>query len=181
VRGNFWPGLTFTDLADLNRQSLDWLDTVANVRRHGTTGEVPFDRLPREHLQSMAGRPDYDTSLIAFRRATRDCLVSYEGNSYSVPCQYARRTLQIRATEDGLLHMLNAQGEEIACHRLAEGHRQRLMVAAHYDGIRPTVRPPRRAVAIQVAPPQDLAGLGPAPEVEARPLVWYDQLSEVAP
>jgi transposase len=32
VRGNFWLGLRFTDLADLNDQARQWLDTVANVR-----------------------------------------------------------------------------------------------------------------------------------------------------
>jgi hypothetical protein len=97
-----------------------------------------------------------------------------------VPCEYARKTLQIRATEDGLLHVLNAHDQEIACHRLTHGHSQRLVIPAHYANLHHTSRPFKRAVAIQVPPPEDLTDLGPAPEVEARPLVWYDQLSEVA-
>lgn len=48
VRGNFWPGLHFQDLDDLNTQALSWLNTTANTRIHGTTHEVPFQRLPRE-------------------------------------------------------------------------------------------------------------------------------------
>ncbi len=80
VRGNFWPGLTFTDLADLNEQARVWCDTVANVRVHGTTGVVPFARLADEGLPSLAGKPDYDTSLLTVRRSSRDCLVSYAGN-----------------------------------------------------------------------------------------------------
>jgi transposase len=45
VRGDFWQGMaqgvTFTDLADLNRQAREWAATVANRRVHGTTGAVP--------------------------------------------------------------------------------------------------------------------------------------------
>jgi transposase len=179
VRGNFWPGLKFVDLADLNRQCLDWLDGTANRRVHGTTGEVPFDRLPLEGLLPLDGKPDYDTSLTACRRATKDCFVSYDGNSYSVPAEYARTRLQIRETEEGQLVVLNALGGEIARHRVAEGRNLRVAVAAHYAHLRAGSRPTRRRGAIQVPAPQSLADLPPAPEVEARPLAWYDQLAEV--
>nr|WP_134687432.1 IS21 family transposase [Brevibacillus migulae] len=46
IRKNFWPRVrTFTGLNDLNLQVRHWLDTVANVRVHGTTHEVPLVRL----------------------------------------------------------------------------------------------------------------------------------------
>jgi transposase len=178
VRGNFWPGLRFVDLADLNRQALDWLDFTANVRIHGTTGEVPFERLPLEHLQSLVGKPDYDTSLIVFRRATKDCFVSYDGNYYSVPWEYARKTLKLKESEEGQLVVLNPQDHEIARHRVRNGHHQRIAVAAHYENVRSGSRPARRAEAIQVLSPEGLASLPPAPQVEARPLCWYDQILE---
>ena len=41
VRGNRWPSLRCTDDADLNRQALQWCDSVANRRTHGTTGRPP--------------------------------------------------------------------------------------------------------------------------------------------
>jgi transposase len=180
VRGNFWPGLRFVDLADLNRQALDWLDFTANVRIHGTTGEVPFDRLPLEHLQSIVDKPDYDTSLILFRRATKDCFVSYDGNYYSVPWEYARKTLKLKETEEGQLIILNPQDEEIAHHRVRNGHNQRVVVAAHYENMGRGSHPARRPLAIQVSSPQGLASLPLAPQVEARPLCWYDQILEGA-
>jgi transposase len=180
VRGNFWPGLTFVDLSDLNRQCREWLDLTANVRVHGTTGEVPFARLPLEGLQGLNGKPDFDTSLRAFRRSTKDCFLSYDGNYYSVPAEYARTRLQVRETEEGQLVVLNAQGDEIARHRLAEGRNQRISVAAHYQGIRGGSRPLKRAQAIQLPASEILGALPPAPEVEVRPLTWYDQLVEVA-
>jgi transposase len=178
VRGNFWPGLRFVDLADLNRQALDWLDFTANVRIHGTTGEVPFDRLPLEHLQSIVGKPDYDTSLIVFRRATKDCFVSYDGNYYSVPWEYARKTLKLKVTAEGQLIILNPQDQEVACHRVGNGHNQRIAVAAHYENMGRGSGPARRPMAIQVLSPDALASLPAAPQVEARPLCWYDQILE---
>jgi transposase len=180
VRGNFWPGLKFVDLADLNRQALDWLDQTANLRVHGTTGEVPFDRLPLEHLLPLDGKPDYDTSLIAFRRSTKDCFVSYDGNYYSVPSDYARKTLQVKETEDGQLIVLDVEDEEIARHRLAEGRNLRVAVSTHYAHLRCTSRPAKRRGAVQVPAPHSEAFLPAAPEVETRPLVWYEQILEVA-
>jgi transposase len=179
VRGNFWPGLQFVDLADLNRQAWDWLDNTANLRVHGTTGEVPFDRLPLEELLPLDGKPDYDTCLITFRRSSKDCFVSYDGNYYSVPADYARKTLQVKETEDSQLIILDTQDGEIARHRLVEGCNLRVAVAAHYAHLRCASRPARRRGAIQIPAPQDELFLPAAPEVEARPLVWYDEILEV--
>lgn len=59
VRSNFFYGRTFTSDSDLNSQAQHWLDTVANVRVHGTLKERPMDRLERERgeLKPLAMRP----------------------------------------------------------------------------------------------------------------------------
>ena len=92
MRGNFWPGLHFRDLEDLNNQALAWLNTTANPRVHGTTGEVPFSRLRAEGVQDASKALTYDTSVLTSRRRSKDCVISYEGNLYSVPAAYARKT-----------------------------------------------------------------------------------------
>jgi transposase len=181
LRGNFWPGLRFLDLADLNRQARDWLDYTANVRIHGTTGQVPFARLALEPLQSTLGKPDYDTSLITFRRSTKDCFVSYDGNYYSVPSDHARKLLKLKESESGQLLVLNAQDEMITQHPLVAGHHQRIAVPAHYANIRQESWPTQRPLAMQIGPRESLCGLPAAPQVETRPLSWYEQLLEVAP
>jgi transposase len=121
VRGNFWPGLHFSDLEDLNAQALQWLNTVANCRIHGTTNEVPFTRLPLEGLQPLDRALSYDSSFITTRRASRDCVISYESNLYSVPAAYAQQSLQVRATEQGELIICSALGQEIARHCILHG------------------------------------------------------------
>jgi hypothetical protein len=60
VRENFFYGRTFLNDEDLNAQASLWLEQVANVRIHGTTGERPIERFQREErmaLNSQANRP----------------------------------------------------------------------------------------------------------------------------
>ena len=181
VRGNFWVGLRYGDLPDLNRRAREWADTVANVRAHGTTGEPPFARLPREGLAALAGKPDYDTSLVAYRWSSADCLVSYAGNYYSVPAAAARQRLLVRETEHEELVIVGADGAELARHRLADGCRERVVIPAHYDDLAAlrTPRPGRRRGALQVLPPPADPLLPDAPAVEVRSLRDYDQLAGV--
>jgi hypothetical protein len=54
-----------------------WLDETANVRVHGTTGERPIDRLPKEPLRPVAGVPPYRALILERRRVARDCYLSY--------------------------------------------------------------------------------------------------------
>ena len=181
VRGNFWVGLQYSDLHDLNSQALSWLNGVANVRIHGTTGEVPFERLPHEPLASLHSKADYDTSHIVYRQSSRDCLVSYAGNFYSVPAAYAGQSLQLRISEQEEVHIATPTGIEIACHRLVAGRGQRITVAAHYAALASTTRRGTSAGAGQMVEPA-LAPIAPfldAPLVESRPLSSYEALLEV--
>lgn len=179
VRGNFWPGLHFTDLADLNRQAILWLDRVANCRRHGTTHQVPAELLPAEGLAPIGARPAYDTSLISYRRCSRDCLVSYDGNYYSAPAEFAGQRLLVKETEQGQLLLLSLQNEEVARHTLSPAHQQRVVQPGHYALLRPLSRLSKLPLTVQVlataAPP---VLLPQAPTVEVRPLQTYAWLLE---
>ncbi len=59
IRENFFYGREFVSDADLNGRALGWLETVANVRVHGTLMEVPRARFERERLllRPLAERP----------------------------------------------------------------------------------------------------------------------------
>jgi len=181
VRGNFWLGLEFADLDDLNHQALGWLNTVANVRVHGTTGDVPFERLVHENLASLDQRPDYDTRLVVYRRVSRDCFISYEGNFYSVPAAYAGQRLMVKVAEDKQLSVLNSDGAIIAWHHLTTDSNQRIVVSEHYENLHVSTNSAIRSGAIQV----DAVEMTPmpwpdAPAVETRSLTVYQDLMEVA-
>lgn len=59
IRKNFFYGRTFASDDDLNARAPGWLDTVANVRIHGTLKERPVDRFEAErpHLKPLARWP----------------------------------------------------------------------------------------------------------------------------
>lgn len=179
VRGNFWVGLSFRDLADLNAQAGEWLANIANVRIHGTTGAVPWERLPAEHLTPVYGKAPYDTSVVSFRRSTRDCVVSYAGNYYSVPAAHSQQRLQVKETEAGQLIIATLEGEELVRHTLATGRRERVIVAEHYAGLaQAAAQPKRRAGAVQRVPEAQATVLPDAPQVEQRPLSEYATWAE---
>lgn len=172
IRGNFWPGLEFIDLADLNRQALEWLNTVATVRRHGTTRTIPFERLSQEKLTPL-DKPAYDTSIISYRRSSRDCLISYQGNFYSVPAAYAGQRLLVKETEQEHLLIISVEGAVIAEHNLADGRGQRVVQADHYQALWPKAQPQQLSL-----PTFSLFHTltQNAPSVEVRPLSVYDEV-----
>jgi transposase len=177
VRGNFWPGLHFQDLDDLNNQALAWLNTTANPRVHGTTGEVPFSRLRAEGLQPAEKALIYDTSVLTSRRSSKDCVISYEGNLYSVPAAYARKTLQVKITEAGELVICSEVGQELARHRVLLGRGERSVQAEHYRGLAPPApRVEKASASQQTERLADPSLFWDAPVVEVRPLAVYDQL-----
>lgn len=179
VKGNFWVGLHFIDVDDINLQARVWLDTVANPRIHGTTGETPFSRLADEHLQPLPGQR-FDTSRISYRQAGRDCLVTSQRNAYSVPAAYAQQTVMVKETEDQQVILISAAGEVIAEHHLLRGHHQWSADPAHYAGLpEPLPQRSRKPRAFQASPEDDdLLGRWIAPQVEQRSLHIYEQVLE---
>jgi transposase len=59
LRQSFFYGRPFLSDSDLNHQAQHWLETVANVREHGTLKERPLDRFQHERSQllPLATRP----------------------------------------------------------------------------------------------------------------------------
>ena len=94
LRYNFWPGRSFESIPDINVQCQEWLLKV-NSHIHGTTHEIPHERLKNEHLNPMDSVQDYSIRIEKIRKISRDCYVSYKGNRYSVPWIYAGRAARI--------------------------------------------------------------------------------------
>lgn len=102
VEGNFWVGARFTNLADLNCQVINWLDTVANPRIHGTTKERPIDRLAieRTYLTPVPNLVKLAPFLRKDYKVGRDSYVSIEGSRYGVPWTLAGHTVQVEVAAD---------------------------------------------------------------------------------
>ena len=89
--------------------------------------------------------------------------------------------LLVKETEDRQLIILNGLGEVVAQHHKLPGRHKRVIVAAHYAGLPVLARPVSVPQAIQlVTGAPELVLSGAVPQVEARPLSVYAQLSEVS-
>lgn len=132
IRRDFFLGRNFRNLEDLNAQLIDWLDTVANVRVHGTTQRIIAEAFAAEQLdlQSLPAQP-YDAVLKLERRVSHDGMVSVGGNYYSVPDR-TRRVVEIQQLPDRI--RILDMGEIIAEHAVLEGRRQSRIDPAHRTG-----------------------------------------------
>ena len=132
IRQDFFLARSFRNLDDLNEQLADWLDTVANVRLHGTTQRIVSEAFAAERLelQPLPATP-FDALLKLERRVSHDGLVSIGGNYYSVPDR-TRRVVEVHQLPD-TIRILD-QGRLVATHPVLEGRRQYRVDPGHRGG-----------------------------------------------
>ena len=180
VRGNFWPGLRFVDLADLNRQGRDWLDFTANRAhpRHDRRGAVcpaAAGAAPAATWQSgVRYQPDQlsacDQGLL--RQLRRQLLLgAVRVRPQDAPAQGERNGPTAGAQCSGRARSPNIVSCPVSTS--AACCRRTMPTSARAS------RPVKRGTAMQIVPTESLTDLV-APDVEVRPLSWYDQLLEVA-
>lgn len=104
-----------TDWEAYRQLAITWRDTVANVRTHATTRERPLDLFAEEqqHLRELPGTR-YDTAEIIEAIVTSHARVNFDANRYSVPPEYCRKTVTLRASAHDLRVVY--QGQTIATH-----------------------------------------------------------------
>jgi Mu transposase, C-terminal domain len=132
IRQDFFLGRSFRDLDDLNTQLTDWLDTVANVRTHGTTQRVVAEAFAAEQpeLQTLPEHR-FDAVLKLERRVSHDGFIAVGGNYYSVPDR-TRRVVEVQQLPD-LIRVLDL-GNIVAEHPVLEGRRRYRIDRTHRTG-----------------------------------------------
>jgi transposase len=103
VKKNFLSGGELTDFCLVNPAARPWLDTVANVRIHGTTKRKPLEMFQAERpaLIPLPPRP-YDVAVCRLVRANSQFRVTLDTNTYSVPAEYAGASLTLKLYPDHL-------------------------------------------------------------------------------
>lgn len=167
VKHNFWQGISFTDLKDLNRLLRLWL-IEANARMHGTTYRVPLEVLAEEKLIPLLDTVPFVLAADPGRTVGRDCLLSYRSSKYSVPWQYASKRVAVIESDSEI--RVFCEGELIAEHPRAQEKHSVIMNPEHYKGI-PRDRKQEVLGGRQVLAPDDAFY-----EVQKRPLDHYDHL-----
>ncbi|MBN1610543.1 MAG: IS21 family transposase [Polyangiaceae bacterium] len=131
IRTSFLAGRPATALAPANAALAHWLDTVANVRIHGTTGRPPLDlyrETERDLMRPLPAGPHPCTVNTAVAASSR-CRVLVDTNRYSVPIACASRRLTLRLTDD---RVTLADGDRVvADHPRSPGRRQTVADPLH--------------------------------------------------
>jgi transposase len=185
IKNSFLEGRSFTDLRDLNEQLDHWLDTVANVRVHGTTARVPAEVWQQESLslRTYASFPVYDTRASHLRKVQRDGHIRYEGVFYSVDLGAIGTMVVVRPSGEQVGDLLEMYlgADLVAAHRRADSRRtRRVTLEGHQQQIIAATKG-RRGVRGRAVRFRQLGAGGEAriesPEVQTRSLELYEQLS----
>src|SRR5215469_5087433 len=138
IRRNFLCGLQGREpsgLSDLNAHLRAWVWEVANRPVHGTTHESVAARwnVDRLSLQPLDGQPRYPYVDDELRKVARDAYVSWQGSRYSVPWEYAGRSVWVR--ECGSAVEVHYGRERIAAHGQARHKHLVVTQPEHHRGI----------------------------------------------
>ena len=153
LRYNFFNGRTFSALNDINSQCMEWLNKV-NSQVHGTTHEIPVERLPKEKLNELPAVPSYMERREEARKVSRECYVSYKGNRYSVPWKYAGRECSV--IEDSGKVMIEIDSATVADHEIMAGTGRISRKKEHFDGLLKAIREENHALYSQIVEKRDL-------------------------
>jgi transposase len=131
LRTNFWPLRKFTTLNDVQEQVRQWLEGVANVRKHATTGHRPVDR-----LQGLNLLPDLlpDCRETCSLKVHKDFGVRFDANVYTVPPWAIGKQITLKA--DNRLVSIYLKEKLISCHQRCWKRQQRLELPNHREQVK---------------------------------------------
>jgi transposase len=133
LRHNFWPLRSFADLDDVQRQVVAWLNEVANVRIHQTTGQRPVDRFKPECLKPLPQfLPDCreTTEVLVYK----DFAVKFDGNSYTAPPWTIGKRLTLKADQHQII--LYRHERIVARHKRSWQRHKRIELAQHQEEVK---------------------------------------------
>jgi transposase len=131
IRQNFWPLRQFADLADVQQQVRHWLDNVANVRKHNTTGKRPVDQL--HGLQPLPNLLP-DCRQVCSLLVHKDFGVRFDTNIYTVPPWAIGKHVTLKADTSQI--SIHFKDRLIACHARCWDRRQRIELDIHKEQVK---------------------------------------------
>ena len=136
IKGNALAGREFSSWRHLEEHLEWWMREISDVRIHGTTGQRPIERFQNDEmavLKPIDGKPPFYQVRELRRIVQADACVEVDSNFYSVPWQLIKKQLSIQVIEHEIKIYYN--DEEVACHAISFGQRQRSINPAHLAGI----------------------------------------------
>lgn len=135
VKDNFLLAREFVDLEDLNHQAMAWLDQVAHVRVHATTGHRPRDLWESEkpHLTALESIRPYSFVERHPRKVAKESMVSFRSSRYSVPPEYVGRQLTVELSGHGGNVIIRSGDAIVAEHPAAQRAGESVTRKEHLD------------------------------------------------
>lgn len=124
VRGSFFAGESFVDLADAQRRAEQWCRERAGMRVHGTIQARPAEvfRVEEQHRLRPAPTEFYDVPIYTTAKVHRDHHIEVAKALYSIPGNLIGQRVEVRA--DRTLVRVFARGQLVKIHpRQAPGRR----------------------------------------------------------
>jgi transposase len=117
---DFVRGRAFESWDDLDRQAREWLDTVANVREHGTTRRYVHEAYAEEKpfLIALPSVP-FPAERLETRKVQKDGYVPIDGSYYPVPAALVGQVVRVRIFHERV-EILDSAGAIAAAHRVPE-------------------------------------------------------------
>ncbi len=102
VRGNFFAGRRWHDLADLNGQAYEWCREKAAARRRAADDARSVDEAFEEERALLLPLPavPFPTERLQEARVGKTHYVRFDGNDYSVPIELVHETVTVAASEE---------------------------------------------------------------------------------
>ncbi|HVQ75505.1 MAG TPA: IS21 family transposase [Candidatus Binatia bacterium] len=138
---DFLRGRIFASWDDLHTQCRQWLDTVANVRVHGTTRRRVDEAYAQEQpcliaLPTVA----YPAARLETRTVQQDGAIPIDSSFYPVPAARPGQRVSARVDPERV-HLLDAAGHVVAVHAVPD-HPTRLSAPPPPAGARPAFTRP---------------------------------------
>lgn len=133
LRDRFFAARTISSLEDGNRQLLDFVTHVANLRPHPQFKDRLVGEVSKEEKERLLALPDVlpSTELVAPASVDTTAFVRFGTNAYSVPSKYARsRDALTLVANDAEVRLLDG-ADVVARHERCWGKHQRIEEPAH--------------------------------------------------
>ncbi len=135
IRESFFAARAFSNLEDLNRQALQWRDSVAYARRRPVDDSKTVREALDEERPSLLPLPahPFDTDLVVPVQSAKTIYVRFDLNDYSIPPEAVGRPLVVVASQ-GCVRILDGT-LEIARHRRCYDRHARILDPAHQEAL----------------------------------------------
>lgn len=132
VKSSFLPLRNFKNFQDANAQLKEWILGTAGNRNHGTIRKKPlvvFNEIEKNLLKPL---PIVPPEFCVWHKAKcyRDCCVRFENSRYSVPYQFFKQELWIKATESMI--KIYHDYKLIAAHTRSHSSGETIVLVEHF-------------------------------------------------